>query len=161
LFDLNLFFTQAGLSDALDVFNEYHEDLGETNYPDPALISEHVAAFVHRSLKSDSVVTQGNRTLPWWEVFVLSFRELEHKSSKVLDRFADRDEVLVSLAERLENRASTLANTLTSCITHPSLTHLYDNGVPEIHLHEFTDFLLELIRTFRDTRDFGAGQAGS
>jgi hypothetical protein len=82
------------------VFQTNYDDLPETNYPNPEVISGVLDAFRNHSLLNLSNRSQGDRVFTWAESFIIDFQELSLGCEKILNRYADRDDELISIDRR-------------------------------------------------------------
>jgi hypothetical protein len=138
------------------VFQTDYDDLPETNYPNPEPIGDILDAFRNHSLLNLSNQRQGDYVFTWAESFISDFQELSLNCEKILNRYADRDDELISMIEDIQSRASAIAATIRITLTAPELAGFYDNGVPENHIEiVYQYFLLSILKSQRIIRKFG------
>ncbi len=151
---LLVFLNENGLQDGLHVFLEDHLDAPGSNYPDPECVNEIVDVLSKNNLKGPSNVQIGDKQLNWAEAFVNSLRRLNQECVQILDRYADRDDTLISSLEDVQERAHLLAFLISSPFMGPPLEDLYDHGVPDVHIDFFRYFFLSLVKAHRIIRQF-------
>jgi hypothetical protein len=151
---LLVFLHENGMQDGLHVFLEDHSDVPGSNYPDPECVNDIVDVFSKNNLKGPSNTRIGDNRLNWAEAFISGLKRLNQECVQILDRYADRDDALISSLEEVQERAHTLAFLISSPFTAPSLENLYDNGVPDIHIDFFRYFFLSLVKAHRVIRQF-------
>jgi len=152
--ELLVFLSENGLQNSLHVFSEDHPNAPGSDYPDPECVRDIVEVFSRNNLKGPSNVRIGDRQLSWAEAFISTLRRLNQECVQILDRYADRDDALISILEDVQARAHNLAFLISSPFMGPPLDNLYDNGVPDVHIDFFRHFFLSLVKAHRIIRQF-------
>ena len=93
---LLMYLKDFGDEHGLSIFQQDHKDESGSNYPTPSIVEPIVSAFVAGNFKAPSSVQVGGRRLTWAEAFVNEFGRISRECERVLDQYADRDELLIS-----------------------------------------------------------------
>ena len=151
---LHMFLKDFGDKADLKIFqNDYYDEPG-TNYPPPLLVEPIVSSFENSDFYGASNAKRNDRQLTWAEAFKNLFAEMSKDCERILLQYADRDELLISLIDEMQTRTSNLNSLIRISITQPELKHLYDNGVPEVHIDWYRYLLLTVLKSYRTIREF-------
>ena len=66
---------------------------------------------------------------------------------------------MTSLIDEVQVRSGNLSSMIALSITHADLAHLYNNGVPSVHVDWFRYFLLAMLKSYRVLRQFSSVKA--
>jgi hypothetical protein len=152
---LAMFLTKHGFDDGMKIILQDYNDEPGSDYPSPKLVEPILTILSRSSLKSPGNVQIGERVLSWAEIFINDLNRTAQGCSRILDQYADRDDTLIALVEDINNKSELLIMMISTTISAPPLTHLYDNGIPDVHINEFRDFLLAVLKSYRVIRQFG------
>jgi hypothetical protein len=95
-----------------------------TDYPDPDLVRPIVDIFAQNNLRGASIVRIGERTLNWAAAFMHSLKRLNEECEQILDRYADRDDSLISMLEEISIRADGLDLMINIPYAAPQLAYI-------------------------------------
>ncbi len=137
------------------IFQNDYDDLPGTNYPDPKIVELIVKAFRHHKLSNESNRMQNQKFVPWSESFIIDLKETAFKCEKILDRYADRDDEIISVVEEVQNRANDIAQMIYIMCKIEDFAGRYDNGVIENHIEFYRYFFLTIVKARRIIRKFG------
>ena len=155
--DLQAFFQEQDCAEFISVFSQDHLDIPNTLHPDPDLVEPLLRVFSNANFRAISNTTVAGQRLTWAQSFIYSFREIANRCNVILDRFADRDETLISIVDEIEKRTTTLAFMMQVSITEKIFIDLrhYEIGIPNNHIDQFRYFLLSVLKAYRVIREFG------
>ena len=147
------FLTSRGYGPAMNVVEEDHPDDG-SGYPPAVLVDPILKVLAENSLKEPSFRQIGDRVLPWTEALVSDLVRSAQECNRILDQYADRDDRLISIIDEMITRSENVAKLINTCVNVPTLTFLYDKGVPDVHMEFFKYFLLATLKSYRVLREF-------
>ena len=98
---------------------------------------------------------QNQKFVPWSESFIIDLKETAFKCEKILDRYADRDDEIISVVEEVQNRANDIAQMIYIMCKIEDFAGRYDNGVIENHIEFYRYFFLTIVKARRIIRKFG------
>lgn len=151
---LGAFLGENGLEEGSRVFWEKYIDKVGTQYPDPAIVEPVINVCAKSNFKAASTIQIGEQRLNWAGAFINELRSIVQACDRILDQYSDRDDKLISLIDEIHDRARDLAFMIEVSFSQPSLSGLYDNGVPNAHIDWFRYFFLALIKSHRIICDF-------
>ena len=153
---LGSFLILHGYADGMKIILKDFPDEKGKNYPAPNIVDPIIKVLSTNTIKVESNTwIIGGRKLLWAEVFVNDLNEVNGKCNKILDHYSDRDDILISRIEEIKNRADRISKIISMSLSHPSLTTLYDKGIPDVHIEEFRYFILSSLKSYRIIRQFG------
>lgn len=148
------FLASHGYEPAMKIVDEDHPDDPGSGYPAPELVMPILKVLAENSLKEHSFRQIGDRVLLWTEALVSDLVQSAQECNRILDQYADRDDRLILMIDEMITRSQNLAKMINTCISVPTLTSLYDNGVPDVQMDFYKYFLLATLKSYRVLREF-------
>jgi len=148
------FLSSRGYEPAMTIVDEDHPDDPGSSYPAPSLVRPILEVLAKNSLKESSFRQIGDHVLPWTQALVSDLVRCSQECNRILDQYADRDDRLIVMIDEMIMRSENLAKMINTCINVPTLTPLYDHGVPDVHIEYFQYFLLATLKSYRVLREF-------
>ncbi|HEX9987173.1 MAG TPA: hypothetical protein VGE45_01670 [Chloroflexia bacterium] len=154
-FTIRQFLVEFGDEDAMNVFTHDFSDDPRTGLPDTATVDAIMLAFAEHGLSGPSGQFMSEDSLSWSAALMHIYANIVSECERVLDKFGDREETLITLTENVQARANSLRSALSMAFTIPSFEHFYDDGIPTQQFDIFRDFMLTVLKSYRIAREFG------
>jgi hypothetical protein len=148
------FASSHGYEKAFHLLREEFDDENGKKYPSPKILDEFMIVLLKTNLINPSTAKYGDKNLNWIEYFQIDLHNIILKCNKILDRYADRDDSLISLVEEISNRADSLSKIIELSYNAESGPNKYSEGIPPNYIEQFRYFFLTVSKSFRTVREF-------
>lgn len=117
------------------------------DYPARSVVENALRVLESNTLLTDSSTFIGDRALSWAEVVANDLITAAADCDTILNRYAERDDLLIDQLEKISTRYRMVASMIMTCVNEPSLRKLYENGIPDVHREFFEYMLLESLKS--------------